>query len=224
MEKNDPLEMENRDPLGMDNDDSSNSLVVFIALWDEDYGPVIEEVFPEESPYDDIESMTTNLFMTFQTIFGEAVEVSFKKTSLTMPFKSENCVARIQLDVVPNEEVRAGLQPFIVVVLIPGDLDEQSLTTFDPILEKVANLYKETKSVPLQNYLLDIKNLFHLAQQVDDLDLSLEQGYDLEAAVADFKSGIELIQKKKYLVAYPLLKHALMKFELEKQMKHIIQI
>ena len=183
----------------MENSDPSDSLVMFLALWDEDYGPVLEETSVGEgsvSPYEDLESMATNLFMTFQTIFGEAVDVSFKKTSLTIPFKSENCVARIQLDVVPNEEVRAGLQPFIVVVLIPGDLDEQTLTTFDPILEKIANLFKETKTVSLLDYILDMKNLFNLAQQVDDLDIHLEHGYDLQAAIIDFKSGIELIQKK----------------------------
>ena len=85
------------------------NLVLFMALWDEDYGPMIEAKAPEVSTYENIDGMAANLFMTFQTIFGEAADVSFKRMEFTMPFKSENCIARILLDVVPNEEVRAGL-------------------------------------------------------------------------------------------------------------------
>ena len=187
----------------MEKNESSQSLTTFIALWDEDYGPMIEGQFPEMSPYENIEGMATNLFMTFQTIFGEAADVNFKKMNLSIPFKSENCIALILLDVVPNEEVRAGLQPFIVVVLIPGDMDEKSIETFDLELEKVAQQYKATTDVSLQDHMNNFQNIFNLAQQFDELEVDLQVGYDLQAAVADFKSGIEFFQKKNTQLLIP---------------------
>jgi tetratricopeptide (TPR) repeat protein len=193
------------------------SLSTFIALWDEDLGPVIEDQYPDPPVYENIDGMAINLFMTFQTIFGDAEDVSFKKMFLTIPFKSENCVARINLDVVPNEEVRAGLQPFIVVSLIPGELLEESIQTFDPILEKIADQFKATHKSSVKDYVEVLKNTLNLAQHVDDIEINLEAGYDLQAAISDFKLAIEFFQKKKLSTAYPILKQALMKFELEKQ-------
>ena len=62
-----------------------------------------------------------------------------------------------------------------------------------PILQ-ISDNYKKTNSIHVEEYMEDLNNIFRLAQQVDELDINLDVGYDLQAAVADFKAGIEFFK------------------------------
>lgn len=191
----------------------------FIALWDETIGPVVIGKSPDPAVIPHLEEIAVNIFMTFQTVFGVSNDVQFSRSILTLPLKSQDLMARILLEVVPNKEVRAGLQPFIVVALIPGDMLEETIKTFDPILERIAKSFKEKGNKDLQGFHNDFQNAYQVAQQVDDLGVHLEAGYSLQDAIASFKTAITLIQSKQMTAAYPILKQAMMKFEQEKQIK-----
>ncbi len=191
----------------------------FIALWDETIGPVVVGKWPDPPVMPHVDEIAVNIFMTFQTVFGVSNDVKFGRSILTLPLKAQDVMARILFDAVPNKEVRSGLQPFIVVALIPGEMLEETIKNFDSILEKIAKSYQEKGNNDLSTYDKDLQSTFNLAQQVDDLGIQLEAGYSLQDAVASFKTAISLIQNKQMSAAYPILKQAMMKFEQEKQVK-----
>ncbi len=195
----------------------------FIALWDETIGPMVIGKTPDPAVIPHIEEIAVNIFMTFQTVFGVSNDVQFSHSIMTLPLKAQDLMARVLLEVVPNKEVRAGLQPFIVVALIPGEMLEETIKTFDPILERIAKSYKEQGNKDLYSYQNDLQNAYHVAQQVDDLGVQLEAGYGLQDAIAGFKTAIGLIQNKQWKGAYPILKQAMMKFEQERQIKLTIE-
>ncbi|MHA1730751.1 MAG: hypothetical protein ACTSU5_02355 [Promethearchaeota archaeon] len=57
-----------------------NELTTFIALWDEAYGPKVLELFPE-TDYD-VEPLAINIFVTFETVFGSALEAAQSSNDL----------------------------------------------------------------------------------------------------------------------------------------------
>ena len=81
---------------------SESNSVVFLAEWDETLGPTVKDSLNISQKIGDIDIIALNIFSSFQMVFGDSTEVSFKRTKLTMPLKSRNSIARIFFDVVPT--------------------------------------------------------------------------------------------------------------------------
>jgi tetratricopeptide (TPR) repeat protein len=192
-------------------------LVTLICLWDEALGPTITAQVPEMAAMGDTDMIAVQIFMTFQTVFGESSEVAFNRTFLTIPFKSYHRTARILLETVVNPEVREGLQPYIVVLFLPDYLPEEKISLFDPILSKIGVQFKNKVENPILAYSDELKETLIQAEQMDDLEITLEPSYSLTHAVEDFKKGIGNFQAKKWDGAYPLLRKALEKFNRDNQ-------
>ena len=85
-------------------------LVGFIALWDEALGPTVEDVYPYKHTLGDVDSLAVKIFLTFETVFGNA-DSGFKHTMITLPLNAIERKAIILLETIPNPQVRGGLLP-----------------------------------------------------------------------------------------------------------------
>lgn len=197
-------------------------LTIFIAMWDEKIGPIILDSHPKTSNLD-LEEITLQVFQSFQIIFGTAEDVSFNRTSFLLPLKSLKKQAKILLDSIQNKEVRGGLQPFTVVLLVPEDYSSENLTAFDSVLEKIVVIFTKEKSVKLEDFFDEIKQIYLTEQFEKELDLTIDENYSFTSAANDFKMGISFYQKGNLSSAYRLLKKALLKFENDNQKSLIME-
>ncbi|MBD3351285.1 MAG: hypothetical protein GF364_07340 [Candidatus Lokiarchaeota archaeon] len=133
----------------MDLSNIKGNILLYLALWDDDIGPTVVEQFPEETDIDLYEN-ADKIFLSFQTIFGNSPDVQFEKTNLILPLKSQNIVCKILLDTIPNEDLRGGYQPFIIVFIFPIIFPEESLHIFANIQESIISRYKAKKTIHLK--------------------------------------------------------------------------
>ena len=200
-----------------------DGIIALLAAWDEALGPEITDQLPLETDIGDLDMLAVPIFMTFQTIFGEAADVTFHHTTLTMPFKSHEKIARILLDTIPDEGVRGGLMPFIVVLLLPDYLPEDKVAEFDDVMARIGTAYKETQSKSIHLYNKEMQEVFKRAMEMDEIEITLDPSYTLTGAISDFKQGIQYFQKRNWEDAYTLLRKAFEKFTLEKQQQLVME-
>ncbi|UYP46867.1 hypothetical protein NEF87_003152 [Candidatus Lokiarchaeum ossiferum] len=203
--------------------DELSNITLFLAEWDEALGPTVKDYFNTLVELGDVDMIALNIFSTFQMVFGESTDVSFKRTVLTMPMNSQKVIARIVLDIIPDTDVRGGFMPFIVVILIPDFLPEDKISSFDEILAKIVSNYKEHHGISLSNYKGEILNAFSLAQQIIEDHISIDVSYSLTSAVDDFKKGVGLYKQKNWNTAYMLFRKALLKFQQDNQTKMVME-
>jgi tetratricopeptide (TPR) repeat protein len=204
----------------MSTEEVVGEVVGFIALWDEALGPTVEDVYPYDHTVGDVDSLAVKIFLTFETVFGNSAE-GFKRTNVSLPLNAIGRKASILLETIPNPDVRGGLQPFIVVLLLPENFG--NLDVFEETMTKVAMKYKEKPRPVLRELFSDFMDIYRREMQAEEGLLKLEDGYSLTTAVTDFKNGVGFFQKKKFEVAYPLIRRSLVKFEQENQAKLIIE-
>lgn len=197
-------------------------ITIFIAMWDEKIGPVILDSYPKTNNMD-LEEITLQVFQSFQIIFGTAEDVSFNRTAFLLPLKSLKKQVKVLLDSIPNKEVRGGLQPFTVVLLVPEDFAPENLTAFDSVMEKIVIIFTKEKSIKLTDFFDEIKQVYLTEQFEKDLDITIDENYSFTAAANDFKMGISFFQKGNLSSAYRLLKKALLKFENDNQKSLIME-
>ena len=158
-----------------------------MASWDEKKGPVVVDIFPQikdkskingkNSKTDetsdivnvdfDVEDVLNQLFLSYQTIFGNSASVSYDRTNLVLPLKSQKLLAKCLLDSVPNKNVRGGKQPYVVIFLLPINTSEESMMSYNDLQAKILNKFIETKfdtkSVSLINYYQEALDLVYAA-------------------------------------------------------------
>ncbi|MBD3351804.1 MAG: hypothetical protein GF364_09995 [Candidatus Lokiarchaeota archaeon] len=125
--------------------------------------------------------------------------------------------AKIYLDTIENDDVRGGLQPFSIVILLPEQFPQERLAIFEDILQKMSAVVSNKQKIDLKKYYEEIVDLYLEQAFEEDLDLEIEDGYSITAAVNDFNHGLELYKNNKYNSAYRPLKKAMIKFEEEDQ-------
>ncbi len=188
--------------------------ILFFAIWDEEIGPNIIDYYPKSSLLD-LESLTTNIFTTYQLQFSKTDE-QFKTIKVTLPVASLNRKAHVLLEVVRNKEVRGGFQPFCVVFLVPDYISEDRIATLDPIISKIAITYINEKKISnLKEEYENLELIYKKEEGVKEKALELSEFYSYTAAVEDFRAGVQLFQTKNYDEAFPVLFRALKKFEQE---------
>ncbi len=194
----------------------------FVAEWDESLGPRLVQFYPESST-SDYESLAIQIFMTFETVFGSSSEKGFKKTEISLPIAARECVALINLDVLENAQVRGGLLPFILVLMIPERFPTEKVSTFKPSIEKSIKEYKITKSANLNNLVEECSAIYNKWRYLEEEETLNIETYSLTTAVNDFKAAIAFFQSKNFENAHQLLKKAFLKFEKEKNSKLLLE-
>ena len=194
----------------------------FIAEWDESFGPKLVQFFPESSS-SDFESLAVQFFMTFETVFGSSSDKGFKKTEIKLPIASLEKIAIINLDVIENKEIRGGLLPFILVLLIPERFPSEKTIEFKEFLEKAIEEHKLTRSANLHFLVEKVIERYNKWRNIEEEEKYDLEAYSITAAVNDFKSAIAFFQSKNFENAYGLLKKALKQFEKEKNTKLVLE-
>ncbi len=195
--------------------ETQHEICTFIAIWDEAYGPKVVDFYPK--PSFDIDSLAVNMFMTFETVFGSDTSTQFERTTMVMPLKALDLNAKIYFETVPNPEVRSGKQPFIVTTLVPEALNDESLKSFDKVLERIAAAYAKNQQPLLESYHEEIQTIYRGEIGGEEVE-SIDDNYSYTAAIEDFKEGVKLFKARKEN-AYAFLKKALLKFRQENNTK-----
>jgi tetratricopeptide (TPR) repeat protein len=199
-------------------------VLTYLAVWDEKVGPEIYDAYPEANANSlDLDEITLQIFQSFQIIFGTNPDVHFNRTNLSFPLKSLKRIAKIMLDSIPNENVRGGLQPFIVVFLVPEDFSEENLNAFNDILIRIGLHFSKEKRIKIKEYYDEIKTLYQTQSVEKDENIVIEPNYSLSTAVNDLKMGIGFFQKLNFTSAYHLIRKALIKFQEENQKSLIME-
>jgi tetratricopeptide (TPR) repeat protein len=195
--------------------EKKSEFLLFLTLWDEELGCKVLEYHPK-SFLGDLESLSRKIFSTFQLVENNPGE-QYKKRKTVLPVAELNKTAYILLDTKRNREVRGGLQPFIIVMLVPDHFSKTNLEKFDPIILKIAKKYQNEKIISVEENFPEIEEIGTKELEIKDSGFEIDENYSYTAAVDDFKAGVQLLQTKNYDAAYPVLNRAFMKFEQDVQ-------
>lgn len=197
-------------------------IVAFITIWDEDIGPVIVDFYPKFK-VGDLENLAIQIFTAYQ-FFWDAQDLKFQATKFILPIKSINRKAKVLLDLIPNLEVRGGLQPYIISLLLPDYFSDEDLNIFDEIMLKISQQFQRNKKLSLADYYQEVKDV--LLQKVAEKEpvVDISGYYSYTAAMEDFQAGIKLFQTKNFDEAYKILKKVLQKFEQEEHPHLIMEV
>jgi len=193
--------------------------VCFIANWDEALGPTVIDVYPKENTVGDIDGLAVQIFMTFQTVFGNSADVAFKRTNLMLPLNSIEKKAKIIMETYEAPHVRGGLMPFIAVILLPEAFPDKRTAIFDELFFRIAMEYGKFQVPVLENFAGEIETLYSAEKSSEEAVIQIDPAYSLTAAMNDFKAGLGFFQKKMNDSAYSLIKKAYLKFDQENQDK-----
>ena len=189
--------------------------VLFIALWDEELGVKIISSRPK-SPSLDLEVITTQILIAFQNFFYNEEKNIINRTFFKIPIHNIIRKARIFVD---NLDKEGKIKPLLVVLLLPDYVSDEILENFDDIILNIGEEYLDLRTTSLNEYYEKICEEVILKQKVQDSDIVIEDDYSLQAALLDFKSGVELFSKQNYKESYYLLKKASVKFSSENNVK-----
>nr|MDO8114742.1 hypothetical protein [Candidatus Sigynarchaeota archaeon] len=164
------------------------TIITFLAEWDESVGPKIIDTYPESKKLE-LESITMQIFASFQAVFGTSGDVSFDRTNLILPLKSQKVTAKILLDAYKNKAVRGGRLPFVVVFLVPVQFVQRELDVYNDIQEEIVDHYTSKKEIKLAEYYDKIVNeTSKLAEKVLDEAESSLKDKEYEEAVEQFRN------------------------------------
>jgi hypothetical protein len=116
---------------------------IILADWNEERGPlIIDSIFPEafgdldDSP----EVLVTRCYINAQSIFAR---VEFSKINFSVPMVSIKKLAIVFFDIVPDDKVRGGKRPFILVVFVPIETSYSVVEPIGKVLDPFLDMYKK---------------------------------------------------------------------------------
>ena len=139
----------------------------FIAIWNEELGPLVIDQYPAQSSIEK-ETLAIQFFMTFEAVFGQA---PMRSIELTLPLAQFNKIAIIHLDLLKNDSVRGGQQPYIISVLVPESLSQQQINALKAPIEERMKAFKT-------DHLSDSESLLHII--TEQLNLPLKKSKESE--------------------------------------------
>ena len=197
-------------------------LTFYLALWDDDYGPLVLNSFPEKQDLD-IEQNAIRVFQSFQLIYGDETDTGFNKTDVLLPFKSDKLKAKILFHSIENKEIRGGRQPFISVILVSEEYLNDDLKIFDQLLNKCATIFIKDGSVDIKSLYSEAADIFSQFLEESEGKIEIENRYSFVLAVNDFKKGLEFYKSNDFDNSYMLIRKALLKFNLESNYKLMVE-
>ncbi|NMC07094.1 MAG: hypothetical protein GYA24_17895 [Candidatus Lokiarchaeota archaeon] len=115
---------------------------IILADWNEERGPlIIDSLFPEQSGDldDSPEVLVTRCYINAQSIFARA---DFSKINFSVPMVSIKKLAIVFFDIVPDDKVRGGKRPFILVVFVPIETSYSLIEPISKVIDPFLDLYK----------------------------------------------------------------------------------
>ena len=200
----------------------TENIITFIASWKEDYGAKVIELYPSVEIFD-YSTIATQIIRTYQFFYKKDANITTGNIVFNLPLVNINKRAVIFLET-NNIEGKEG-QTFIdmVVLLIPDFFPEERLIIFENIIQNIGMEYIETKSKVLEKNFDQIKEKFTLEQKVQDSDIHIDENYQINDALQDFKDGLLQFQQNELDRSYFLLRKAHMKFNAEDQLKLLLE-
>ncbi len=200
-------------------------IISFMSIWDEEIGPEVIDIYPRAN-IGDPEKLAIHIFTVYQ-FFWDSPDQDFQKTNITLPINKINRKARIIFNVIPNQKVRGGFQPFIVVFLFPDYFNEEQLNDYNVIMGTIASAFIKKKGgeIFLKDYYQEILKIFDSQISLMEEDkVDIGDYYSYTAAMEDFQAGVKLFQTKNFDQAFETLKKVLFKFEQEENKNLIMEV
>ena len=138
---------------------------MFIAIWDEEFGPKIVDINPEVEELD-FNTISSHIFRTYQFFYKDEAESHSTRFLFQIPIVNITKKASICLDWVRYEEEGAKKQPFIVVILLPDYFPDESMKVFENIIQNIGMEYAEKKTPILKKYFHQVNEKFIIEQKV----------------------------------------------------------
>nr|MDO8084528.1 hypothetical protein [Candidatus Sigynarchaeum springense] len=116
---------------------------IILADWNEERGPlIIDSIFPEQlgDVDDSPEVLVTRCYINAQSIFARA---DFSKINFSVPMVSIKKLAVVFFDVIPDEKVRGGKRPFILVVFVPIETSYGMIERIEKVVDPFLDVYKQ---------------------------------------------------------------------------------
>ncbi|MHA1791115.1 MAG: zinc ribbon domain-containing protein [Promethearchaeota archaeon] len=132
---------------------------IILADWDEDEGPIIvDSIFePFTGNMDDNpEVLVTRCYISAQSIFARE---KFTKINFNLPMVPIKKLAIVFFDVFPDESVRGGNRPFILVIFTPLNIKYGIIDNMVSIVEPYLDQYKKGIKPDLLELQVKIENL-----------------------------------------------------------------
>jgi tetratricopeptide (TPR) repeat protein len=204
------------------NQHKSSEIILFLSLWEEETGFSVVDYCPK-SYLGDLNSLTTRIFSALKFLYLDPEE-KYSSRKLTLPIVSLNRKASVLFEVIYNPEVQGGLQPFILVLLVPDYFLDEKLALFDALMLKVAKKYINEQKIIIKEVYREIEELYIKEHDIQESSFEINENYSYSAAINDFRAGVELFKTHNYDDAYQVLRKALMKFEHDNQKTLIMEV
>jgi tetratricopeptide (TPR) repeat protein len=198
------------------------NVITFIAIWEQDFGAKVIEIYPSEEIID-FNSIANNIFITYQNFYKKQEEIQSDQFIFTLPFENIHKKAKICIYETNAEQEDSIQQRSIVVLLLPDYFPDEKIEIFDELIQNIGLEYNETKSPVIKKYHEQVNELFILEQRVTDSEILIDDSYLIQNALEDFKIGLEQYKKKELDRSYFLLSKAHLKFELDNQLKLLLE-
>lgn len=195
--------------------------IVFVALWDKEYGVKLVDHLPKSINYD-LEQISMQIFFAYQNFFYKEEEETIERTHFQIPIKNIVRKAKVLVDTIDVSDAEKK-SSYIVVILFPDYASDSILNKFNDMIDVIGNEFLNSQTVSLLKHYEKISELFYLELQVQDTELVIDDDYSLQDSLLDFKKGIELFSKQNFEQAYYLLKRALVMFKRERNLKLILE-
>ncbi len=200
----------------------TEKIFTFIAIWNQDFGTKVIEVYPESEDLD-FNRVAEHIFITYHNFYKKNKDGPSERTFFKLPLVNINKKAGVFLDAIIDIEDVSKLQSIIAVMLIPDFFPDDRIEVFDNIIQNIGMEYIETRTAILEKYHKEVNDLFILEQQVKDSEITIDENYGVANALDDFQNGLIQYQNKEFDRAYFLLRRSSMKFELENELKVLLE-
>jgi tetratricopeptide (TPR) repeat protein len=169
-----------------------------------------------------LDTIASHIFITYQNFYKKGTDVP-SKILFKLPLVNISKKASIFLDSILDEQDVSRLQIFMTVILLPDYFPDDRIEIFDNLIQNMSMEYIETKSEILEKYSNQINEKFIIEQKVKDAEIVVEDDYLIETAIHDFEAGLEQYKNREFDRSYFLLRKAHMKFELENELKLLLE-
>ncbi len=202
--------------------------VLILAYWDADVGVVVQDFYPSTINSDILYQKIKKIFSLFHSL-QDPSKVILSRTKLTIPLTEEEELARVIFDGFQKPDTPDDSQEITLVatLLVPSTVLEEQLLQYDLVLGSVIQSIQTAKNInstSLRAFLPAFLQVQENIETTEEYQTTIDEKYTLTEALQDFKQGIKYFQEKKWKAAYPLLRKALFRFQMEHQSALIIEI
>ncbi len=139
-----------------------NDVILFYVLWDENFGPKIQNYYPNTVDDFDLEEIGVQLFQTTVSIYGHSKY--YESQSVLLRIYNIEKDGYLYFDSIPDDSVRGGERQFMLVTLATKINYLMSLRVKE-ILETISGLIKTGKNWNISSYWEKISDILTIESQ-----------------------------------------------------------